>query len=111
MKRYSVATAYTGEAAIAIAQEKAYDIIFIDLKQPTINGLDTYLTIRANNPEEMAVMMTRCRQEMADLVEEALRARFCPLVPLQAPGYGTVARAGSRLRYGRRDKKLYDRIE
>jgi len=73
-KNYSVATTYTGEEAIAIAQDKAYVIIFIDMKLPTINGLETYLTIQANDPEVMVVMMIGYQQEMADLMEEALHS-------------------------------------
>jgi two-component system response regulator HydG len=81
---YQVGIAHTGEEAIAIAQERAYDIIFIDMKLPTINGLETYLAIREINPEAVAIMVTAYRQEMADLVEEALRnhAYTCLYKPL-----------------------------
>jgi len=81
---YQVGIAHTGEEAIAIAQERAYDIIFIDIKLPTINGLETYLAIREINPEAVAIMVTAYRQEMADLVEEALRnqAYTCLYKPL-----------------------------
>jgi len=74
-KGYQVGTAHTGEEAIAMAQERAYDIIFIDMKLPTLDGLETYLAIKEINPEAVAIMMTAYRQEMADLVEEALRNR------------------------------------
>jgi two-component system response regulator HydG len=69
---FNVETASTGEEAIAKAQKKTYGIIFIDVKLPTINGLETYLAIKESNPEAVAVMMTGCRQEMAELVEEAI---------------------------------------
>jgi len=69
---YQVGIAHTGEEAIPMAQERAYDIIFIDMKLPTINGLETYLAIKEVNPEAVAIMMTGYRREMADLVEEAL---------------------------------------
>jgi two-component system response regulator HydG len=71
-KGCKVGIAHTGEEAIATARERAYDIIFIDMKLPTINGLETYLTIKEINPEAVAIMMTAYRQEAADLVEEAL---------------------------------------
>jgi len=73
-KGYEVGIAYTGEEAISMAQERAYDIIFIDMKLPTITGLETYLSIRKINPEVVAIMMTGYRQEMSDLVEEALHS-------------------------------------
>jgi len=69
---YTVGTAGTGEEAIAMAQNRTYKLIFIDMKLPTINGLKTYLGIKELNPEAVAIIMTAYRQEMADLVEEAL---------------------------------------
>jgi two-component system response regulator HydG len=72
-KGYEVGIAYTGEEAITMAQERAYDIIFVDMKLPTITGLETYLAIRKINPEVVAVVMTAYRREMSDLVEEALK--------------------------------------
>ena len=72
-KSYEVGIAYTGEEAIAMAQEAAYDVIFIDMRLPTINGLETYLAIKEINPKAVTIMMTAYHQEMADLVEEALK--------------------------------------
>ncbi len=81
---YKVCTVYTGEEAIAKSRKKDYDIIFIDMKLPTINGLETYLAIREINPEVVVIMMTGYRQQMADLVEEALdsNAYTCLYKPL-----------------------------
>ena len=83
-KGYKVAVAYTGEEAINTAQKKAFDIIFIDMNLPTLNGLETYLAIKKVNPEAVAVLMTGFRQEMDDLVEEALNnnAYTCLYKPL-----------------------------
>ena len=72
---HRVGIAHTGEEAIAMAQEKAYDVIFIDMKLPTINGLETYLAIKEGNPEVVAIMMTAYRPEMAELLKEALSNR------------------------------------
>jgi two-component system response regulator HydG len=83
-KRYQVGVAHTGEEAIAMAQEAAYDIILVDVKLPTINGLETYLAIKKVSPQTVAIMITAYRQEVADLVEEALRnhAYTCLYKPL-----------------------------
>jgi len=72
-KDHNMGIAYTGEDAIIMAQAKAYDIIFIDIKLPTINGLKTYLTIKEINPGAVIIMITGYRQEMADLVEKAMQ--------------------------------------
>jgi len=83
-KDYRVGIAHNGEKAITMAQEKIYDIVFIDLKLPTINGLEVYLKIKKIDPELVAIMMTAYRQEMADLVEEAMNnnAYACIYKPL-----------------------------
>ncbi len=72
-RSYEVNVAHTGEEAIAAAREKAYGIIFIDMKLPTINGLETYLAIREIDPQVVTIIITGYRQEMGDLVEEAWR--------------------------------------
>ena len=72
-KGYQVGTALGGEEAIEIARENRYDMIFIDMRLPTINGLQTYLALREINPQVVAVMMTAYRREVGDLVEEALK--------------------------------------
>jgi two-component system response regulator HydG len=83
-KGHEVAIAHSGEEAIATMKEKTHGIIFIDMKLPTINGLEAYLAIKKINPEVVAIIMTAYRQEMADLVEEALNkhAYSCLYKPL-----------------------------
>jgi len=81
---YKVCTADTGEDAIAKSRKKDHDIILMDMKLPTINGLETYLAIKEINPEAVVIMMTAYRHEMAELVEEALdsNAYTCLYKPL-----------------------------
>ncbi len=81
---HKVGIAYTGEEAIKKTREENFDILFIDMKLPTINGLETYLAIREINPELVAVLMTAYRIEMSDLVQEALNkdAYTCLYKPL-----------------------------
>jgi len=83
-KGYAVVTAPDGESAISLARTRQYDVILIDMKLPTLNGLETYLVIREANPQVVAIMMTAYRQEMADLVEAALdsSAYACLYKPL-----------------------------
>jgi CheY-like chemotaxis protein len=83
-RSYEVGIACAGEEAIVMAQQAVHDIIFIDMKLPTINGLETYLAIREINPQAVAIMITAYRQEMAGLMEEALQghAYTCLYKPL-----------------------------
>ncbi len=85
---YQVSIAYTGEEAIALVQEDTYAIIFVDVRLPTINGLETYLAIKEVSPGAVVIMMTAYRQEATDLVEEALTnsAYTCLYKPLEMEG-------------------------
>jgi two-component system, NtrC family, response regulator HydG len=69
---YRVALAHNGEEAVEVVRARACQIILIDMKLPTINGLETYLAIRESSPQTIAIMMTAYREEMDELVEEAL---------------------------------------
>jgi DNA-binding NtrC family response regulator len=71
-KGYSITTASSGEEAISIARERPVDIFFIDMKLPVLNGLETYLEIKKINPRAVAVMMTAYRQEMGELIQQAI---------------------------------------
>jgi DNA-binding NtrC family response regulator len=85
-KSYKVGMAQSGEEAISLTKENNIDIVFIDVKMPVLNGLETYRRIKKINPKIIAVMMTGYRQEVKDLVEESLRctAYTCLYKPLHA---------------------------
>jgi DNA-binding NtrC family response regulator len=69
---HKVGTAHTGEEAIAKAQESMHDIVFIDMKLPTINGLETYLAIKEIDPKAIAIIISGYREEMGQLVHQAI---------------------------------------
>lgn len=83
-KGFRVSTANSGEEAITATKDERSDIIFIDMKLPTLNGLETYLAIKKIHPQAVAVMMTAYRQEMSELVEQAIsnNAYTCLYKPL-----------------------------
>ena len=72
-KGYSVAHVSSGEEAKRIVKEKDFDIVFIDVKMPCMNGLETYLELRKIRLNIKVIMMTAYRQEVQNLVEEAIR--------------------------------------
>lgn len=72
LKGFHVAKANTGEEAINITRKNNIDIVFIDVKMPVMNGLETYLALRKAKPGIKAIMMTAYRQKVQDLVKEAL---------------------------------------
>lgn len=72
-KGYRIARASSGEEAIEMVQEQRFDIVFIDVKMPVMNGLEVYLALRKIRPDIKVIMMTGYRQEVQDLVEEAIK--------------------------------------
>ena len=72
--KYNITTFYSGIQAIRYVEENDIDIIFIDVKMPVLNGLETYLAIKNINPEITTVMVTGYghEPEIADIVKRAL---------------------------------------
>lgn len=81
---YQICTASTGEEAIDFAHQRAFDVLLIDLRLPELNGLDTYLTIKAICPQTVAIVFTAYPRELDRLADLALRnnAYTCLYKPL-----------------------------
>ena len=67
---YQVTGVENGYQAIEAARETQYDLIFMDIKMPGINGVQTYREIKKICPGSVVVMMTGFAME--ELVREAL---------------------------------------
>ena len=72
-KGFRVSAAYDGNMAVEQAEKNNFDIMLLDMKLPALNGLETYLAIRAFRPNVVAIIITGYRQEMSELVQRALR--------------------------------------
>lgn len=72
MKGYKVGLAQTGEDAINLVQKNSYDIVLIDLKLPTINGLELLMKIKELNSKIEAIMITGFIKEMSELAKKAV---------------------------------------
>ena len=72
-KGYRTSVAYDGNKAVEKAWKNNFDIMLIDLKMPALNGLETYLAIRDFRPNVVSIMITGYRQEMSELVQQALQ--------------------------------------
>jgi CheY-like chemotaxis protein len=85
-KGYRIAQVSSGELAIKAVKEQNFDLVFIDVKMPVMNGLETYLALRQIRPNIKVIMMTAYRQEVQSLVEEAFRhnAYACIYKPFDA---------------------------
>ncbi len=55
---HHVITASDGQEALTLLQSKPYDVAFVDLKMPGMNGWDTADAIKEMDPDIMVVLMT-----------------------------------------------------
>ena len=69
-KGYRVATAADGPQALELAGETAFDVVLMDVKMPSMNGVETFKRLKEISPQTIVIMMTAYAVE--DLVEEAL---------------------------------------
>ena len=67
---HDVVLAENGYQAIEAARKTHFDAIFMDIKMPGINGVQTFREVRKVDPEAIVIMMTAYSVE--DLVKEAL---------------------------------------
>ncbi|MBN1177352.1 MAG: response regulator [Dehalococcoidales bacterium] len=71
---HEVMTAGSGEDAVVIAQDKDFQMAFIDVKLPNIDGLETLLRLKEINPDILTIMMTGFRNEVKDALDKAQEA-------------------------------------
>ncbi len=67
---HQVDTAYTGEEAIERFPQKEYDLTFMDVKLPGLNGVESFMEIRKLKPDAQVYMMTGFSVEQ--LLEQAV---------------------------------------
>ncbi len=71
-KGYRVATAADGTEAIKMVKERHYDIIFLDIRLPDMNGVQTFEQVKGIDPDVAVIMMTGYTEE--ELVRRAISA-------------------------------------
>lgn len=55
---HTVGLAFSGEAGIARFRQQHYDVAFVDVKMPGLNGVETFLGLRKIDPSAAVIMMT-----------------------------------------------------
>ena len=70
-KGYGVDMVEDGYQAIEAVKKTAYDIIFMDIRMPGIDGVQTFREIKKISPQAMVIMMTAYSVE--DLIKKALQ--------------------------------------
>ncbi len=69
-KGYRVATARDGPEAIDMVKSRHYDIIFLDVRLPDMNGVVTFEQVKQIDPQATVIMMTGYTEE--ELVRRAI---------------------------------------
>ena len=55
---HTASLAFSGEAGIARFRQQHYDVAFVDVKMPGLNGVATFLGLRKIDPSAAVIMMT-----------------------------------------------------
>ena len=79
LQGYDVLTADSGEEAVMLTQGKSCQMAFIDVKLPSIDGLETLLRLKEMNPDLLVIMMTGFRNEVKDALDKAQEASALPV--------------------------------
>ena len=53
-----VFTAFSGEAALALLEEEAIEVVFLDIKMPGMDGIQTLKAIKARHPLVEVILLT-----------------------------------------------------
>lgn len=69
-RQYRVSTAADGYETIEIIKNRKYNLIFLDIRLPGINGVETLEQVKQISPGTTVIMMTGFSQE--DLVKKAM---------------------------------------
>jgi CheY-like chemotaxis protein len=68
---FQVDTVPSGEKGIEMVQEQSYDLIYLDLKMPGMNGVDTLKKIRKIIPDVPVYIITAYYGEFAEQLSQA----------------------------------------
>jgi two-component system, NtrC family, response regulator HydG len=78
-RRYRVGTAHSGEAAVAMVRQMAYDAVLMDIQMPGLNGVEALRQMKGLAPKLSVIMMTAFTRD--ELVEEARQATAVTVLP------------------------------
>lgn len=70
-KKYLVDSVASGAAALQVASQNNYDFIFLDLKMPGMNGVETFKEIKAMAIRSLVVIVTAYPD--SELLSEAMK--------------------------------------
>jgi DNA-binding NtrC family response regulator len=69
---YRIAEARSGEEAEKLVKRENFDVVFIEVKMPVMNGIETFKVLRQIKPDIKVIMTTNYREGLEDLMNQAL---------------------------------------
>jgi len=57
-KTYKADSCYGGKQALSMLKDEDYDIFFVDIRMPEMDGIETLIEIKKKKPESTVIMMT-----------------------------------------------------
>lgn len=67
---HEVTAVHSGERAVEVFDAARFDVVFMDVKLPGMNGVESFLAIRRKDAEARVIMMTAFR--LGDLLSQAI---------------------------------------
>ncbi len=77
---YRTETANSGQEALGLVKEIPFDVIFLDVNMPDMNGLETFKKLKKISPSSSVVMITGYGKTLKALVEEARTLGVCDVI-------------------------------
>jgi len=77
---YRVTVTRSPHDALELVEQIRFDLIFVDVNLPAMNGLELYLAIKKITPTAVAIMITGMDAEFEALAQEAVRRNAYTLV-------------------------------
>jgi len=77
-KGYEISRASSGQEALKLINEKAFDITLMDIKMPVMDGLEAYKRARVIRPGIRVILMSAFSVD--ELVKDALKDGVCAIV-------------------------------
>lgn len=66
---YIIKTANSGEAACRLTRETHFDLVLMDIKMPGMNGVETFLKMKQENPDVQVILFTA--YALNELIQQA----------------------------------------
>lgn len=70
---FEAAYVVSGKEAVQAIREKHYNLVFMDIVMPGMNGLETYREIRKNRPNTKVVLFTGYFRDAEDVILQGIK--------------------------------------